>query len=37
MGINTSFAHLLVQARLEGVEFKDTLTIGRQSLAVPRQ
>jgi len=36
MGINTSFAHLLVQARLQGVEFMDTLTIGRQSLAVPR-
>lgn len=37
MGINTSFAHLLVQVRLQGVEFADTLTIGRQSLAVPRQ
>jgi len=37
MGINTSFAHLLVQARLQGVEFADTLTIGRQSLAVPRR
>ncbi|MGB5260719.1 MAG: hypothetical protein WBO34_09380 [Gammaproteobacteria bacterium] len=37
MGINTSFAHLLVRARLQGVEFTDTLTIGRQSLAVPHR
>lgn len=37
MGINTSFANLLVQARLQGVEFSDTLTIGRQSLTIPRR
>lgn len=37
MGINTSFAHLLVQARLQGAEFTETLTIGRQSLTVPRR
>jgi len=37
MGINTSFAHLLVRARLQGVEFTDTLTIGRQSLTVPQR
>jgi hypothetical protein len=37
MGINTSFAHLLVEARLQGVEFSDTLTIGRQSLTVPHK
>jgi len=37
MGINTSFAHLLVAARLQGTEFADTLTVGRQSLTVPHQ
>lgn len=36
MGINTSFARLLVEARLQGTSFADTLTIGRQSLTVPR-
>jgi len=37
MGINSSFAHLLVEAKLQGVEFSDTLTIGRQSLTIPRR
>lgn len=37
MGINSSFAHLLVQARTRGVKFNDTLTIGRQSLTIPRR
>jgi hypothetical protein len=37
MGINTSFAHLLAQAKLQGGDFQNTLTIGRQSLTVPQK
>lgn len=36
MGIATPFAKLLVQARSEDTEFGNTVTIGRQSLSVPR-
>ena len=35
MGINTGLARLLVRARLQGAVFTNTVTIGRQSLAVP--
>jgi hypothetical protein len=37
MGINTSIAKLLVRARLHGVSFARTGTIGRQSLAIPKK
>ncbi len=37
MGINTAFAQLLVQAKIQGVNLQNTLTIGRQSLTVPRK
>lgn len=37
MGIATPFAKLLVKARSEDTEFGDTVTIGRQSLSVPRR
>lgn len=36
MGINAGFAALLVRARADGAEFTRTVTIGRQSLKVPR-
>lgn len=35
MGINTSIATLLSRAREQGTSFRNTLTIGRQSMAVP--
>jgi hypothetical protein len=37
MGISTSIAKLLVRARLHGVSFARTGTIGRQSLAIPKK
>ena len=37
MGLNTSIAKLLVRARLHGVSFARTGTIGRQSLAIPKK
>lgn len=37
MGINTSIAKLLVRARLHGASFANTVTIGRQSLAIPKK
>ena len=37
MGINTSFAALLAKARVGGADFTNTVTIGRQSLAVPEK
>ena len=36
MGLNAAYAALLVEARLRGCAFGDVLTIGRQSLTVPR-
>lgn len=37
MGLNTSIAKLLVRARLHGAGFARTVTIGRQSLAIPKK
>jgi hypothetical protein len=37
MGINAGFAALLVRARAAGVDFTETVTIGRQSLRVPEE
>jgi hypothetical protein len=37
MGLNTSIGKLLVRARLHGANFTRTVTIGRQSLAIPKK
>jgi hypothetical protein len=37
MGLNTSVAKLLARARLHGASFACTVTIGRQSLAIPKK
>jgi hypothetical protein len=37
MGLNTSIAKLLARARLHGASFGRTVTIGRQSLAIPKK
>jgi hypothetical protein len=37
MGIHTSVAKLLARARLHGASFARTVTIGRQSMAIPKK